>query len=1018
MSQTRRVYYGRRIKCGTSYFVPHEDVPIKSKPLSNWEQQEYKARQCYDEGNQYYDKGFYDDALSAYNQGLNYINGHNHPVQGWLHTIKAIVCNILGQHQEAIDCLKQVSFYHDYNGSDWCIFGTAYKGLNNYTKALECYEHASGFNDTREEAAEEVARIKEILRPKPVISKSSAWEKKAAACLRSNDYDGAIKYYNKIAVKYPLNHYTWKQKANAFNKLERYEEAIDCCDQALSFNVSPPYTLRYKGIALSGLGRYEEALQCFDMALSGEFGEPHLIAWLSKAETLVKMKQYYNAFECYEKALLINSECQDAKEGKDTIFEKANELSDKGQSLYHGGNYLKALECYNEALKFYPNDSEIWHLKGKVMYALNRYEEELSCYDSALVYAPDNYALWNSRGHVFLKLNDCEQALFSFDKALAFAPYDLDAKRCKDDASKKADEFFKLCNEGDDYAFHKNITAALVCYEKVLNINPNFKAALHRKAFHLNSLLRFNDAMTCCDRLLLLDNQDKAAWKMKGSALVGLKEYEYAITYFDHALYIDPSYHEALAGKGYALMHAGNSVAAIMSLKKALLIDANVEYAKLGLAEAISQYKNKRQDQETSLREGIDLEDKNCLNSALKRYNEGLGSAAHEYHCVLMLSPELIHEALQANKDELIATLYNDQVVIYWSNNGENINECEILTRDDSRKIIQYLPDVHGIVYSKNVINMIVSACADWYSHSHDHALWSAKARALYKTNAYEEAIVCCNKALAISSNNTSDWLTKARALKALGRYTDSITCYERVLQLDPSMTCAQNEKEEALQNYKQKIQKENQIQIESLMCRAKQLYLANNTLDAIECYNKALTIDINDPSIWIEKSFYLTQIGNYDEAIACCDQALLIDSNWQAVLTQRNIATTQMYQFQHLRESITNKVKNYKKNLSDNIESATFMSYTLFRNVSLYNDKITMADSLIVELQATHTVLEIAQLLETYLEKDKKLCRDYGIETNIFSNQLLRGAQQEVANTLNINSYQYPDNNIGRQNA
>ena len=107
---------------------------------------------------------------------------------------------------------------------------------------------------------------------------------------------------------------------------------------------------------------------------------------------------------------------------------------------------------------------------------------------------------------------------------------------------------------------------AVFCCEKELVWHPEHLVALQLKAFSLNDLGRFQEALESLDRLETLRVQEKGDLFVlvgKGYALMGLGRYEESVQYFDEALQVAPGMKDALIYKGMALYLAGNYDAAM-----------------------------------------------------------------------------------------------------------------------------------------------------------------------------------------------------------------------------------------------------------------------------------------------------------------------------------------------------------------------------------------------------------------------------------------------------------------------
>ncbi len=102
---------------------------------------------------------------------------------------------------------------------------------------------------------------------------------------------------------------------------------------------------------------------------------------------------------------------------------------------------------------------------------------------------------------------------------------------------------------------------AVFCCEKELACHPENPKALQLKAFSLNDLGRFQEALESLDRMEELRSQEKGDVFVllgKGYALMGLGRYRESIRFFDGALNVKPGVKDALIYKGIALYLDGN----------------------------------------------------------------------------------------------------------------------------------------------------------------------------------------------------------------------------------------------------------------------------------------------------------------------------------------------------------------------------------------------------------------------------------------------------------------------------
>ncbi len=130
---------------------------------------------------------------------------------------------------------------------------------------------------------------------------------------------------------------------------------------------------------------------------------------------------------------------------------------------------------------------------------------------------------------------------------------------------------------------------------------------------------------------------------------------------------------------------------------------------------------------------------------------------------------------------------------------------------------------------------------------------WSNKGASLDTLGRHEEAISCCDKALAIDPRSTQALINKGNVLKKFGRHEEAIGCYDQALAIDPRYTIA-------------------------WWNNGNVLKILGRHEEAISCYDKALAIDPRCVDAYNSKSVALYHLGRHEEGISCCDKVLAID--------------------------------------------------------------------------------------------------------------------------------------------
>jgi len=93
------------------------------------------------------------------------------------------------------------------------------------------------------------------------------------------------------------------------------------------------------------------------------------------------------------------------------LFNRANEAAMKGE-------YLQALDLYDDALFNDPDHARAWHERGTCLDELGRCEEALASYDEALMNDPCNPQTWFRKGLILKRIGREDEAFSCFNQGI------------------------------------------------------------------------------------------------------------------------------------------------------------------------------------------------------------------------------------------------------------------------------------------------------------------------------------------------------------------------------------------------------------------------------------------------------------------------------------------------------------------------------------------------------------------------------------------------------------------------
>jgi tetratricopeptide (TPR) repeat protein len=147
--------------------------------------------------------------------------------------------------------------------------------------------------------------------------------------------------------------------------------------------------------------------------------------------------------------------------------------------------------------------------------------------------------------------------LSPFSKLIGDDVQQLVEEAIKKDSERKLNDAVEWHNKGLSLNNLGRHNEAITCYDKALEINPNYINAWGNKGNSLCYLKRYDEGITCYDKALEIDPNNADAWYNKGNSLYYLKRYDEAIEAFDRAIQTNPNFVKAWLNKGFSLKKLG-----------------------------------------------------------------------------------------------------------------------------------------------------------------------------------------------------------------------------------------------------------------------------------------------------------------------------------------------------------------------------------------------------------------------------------------------------------------------------
>ena len=233
----------------------------------------------------------------------------------------------------------------------------------------------------------------------------------------------------------------------------------------------------------------------------------------------------------YDKALVLFKEEKFEKSKKicQQILEKnprdLNTLILIAVIAYKRKNYLKSLEIFDFAIKFYPNVSELYLNKTLVLIDFKKYSKALISCEKLILLDKLNPKVHNLKGIIFLKQKRIKEAINILEKSL-----DLDKKN-----------YETLNNLGIAFKEIKNYEKSINFLNKSINLNPNNSQAYINLANVYEETRNLNEAIINLNKAIKLNPESSEAYNNRGSINKNLNNFNEAINDYNLSLKLNPT---------------------------------------------------------------------------------------------------------------------------------------------------------------------------------------------------------------------------------------------------------------------------------------------------------------------------------------------------------------------------------------------------------------------------------------------------------------------------------------------
>jgi len=252
--------------------------------------------------------------------------------------------------------------------------------------------------------------------------------------------------------------------------------------------------------------------------------------------------------------------------------------------------------CYQEVLKFTPDQFDAVHLSGVIALQKNDLSDAIVLISKALQINPTSAEAYSNRGIAYKDLHDYSASLQDFDRAIALNPSYVDALNNrgvallalekKDAALASFDAAITLgpahvssqFNRGNALRELGRYAESLASFEQVIVLLPAYAEAYNSRGVVLHHLNRFDAAVESYQQCINLNPSLVSAYMHKGIALHSLEKYDEALGSFNKAIELSATNADAYHNRGNLQRAMNNYAGALQSYERALELRPNFQH--------------------------------------------------------------------------------------------------------------------------------------------------------------------------------------------------------------------------------------------------------------------------------------------------------------------------------------------------------------------------------------------------------------------------------------------------------
>lgn len=183
-----------------------------------------------------------------------------------------------------------------------------------------------------------------------------------------------------------------------------------------------------------------------------------------------------------------------------------------------------AIEDFNRALQFFPENAAVYNNRGNTLLALGLTTEAIKDFDRAIVLAPGYAAAYNNRAGALMRLGQTADALRDYTKAIELMPASA----------------APLGGRGRVHLAEQRPHAALRDFNRAISADARFAVGYRSRAEAKMAVGRYGEAVEDLSRAIAFDPANIELVRLRGQAYLMADDVSSAINDFSRAVELDP----------------------------------------------------------------------------------------------------------------------------------------------------------------------------------------------------------------------------------------------------------------------------------------------------------------------------------------------------------------------------------------------------------------------------------------------------------------------------------------------